>query len=89
MERYEVFYRDTLIGILTVDSTTGMHSYEPNEDGVSAVKQTVPLTHEMLDGTLGFVEPIPFFQNRLKYMKRYGLSEINYQTDYFTIRQCK
>lgn len=87
MERYEVFYRDRLIGLLAVDPETGMHCYEPDAAGTSAVQEIVALEHELLNGTSGFAAPIPFFQNRLKYMKRFGLREINYQTDYFTVRK--
>lgn len=87
MDRYEVFYRDRLIGLLTVVPKTGMHCYEPDEAGAAAAGQLTPLSHELLHGTSGFVPPIPFFQTRLKHMDRFGLREINYQTDYFTVRK--
>lgn len=87
MEQYEVFYRDILIGILTVDRSTGLHRYEPEEAGLSAVQGIILLDHDLRTGTPGFVRPIPFFQNRLKNMERFGLREINYQTDFFTIRR--
>lgn len=45
------------------------------------------LEYELKEGTQGFGPPIPFFQNRLFHMKRNGLDEINYQTDYFLVRK--
>lgn len=34
LEKYEVFYKDTLIGILTVDVIKNKYCYEPNFEGV-------------------------------------------------------
>lgn len=86
MKRYEVFYRDTLIGVLEVDET-GKHRYTPDEKGVKATKEKTSLIKEMISGTDGFVDPIPFLQNRLMNAERWGLDEINYQTDHFTIKR--
>ncbi len=86
-EQYEVFYRDVLIGILTVDLTNGNHRYVPNRDGVAKVEKTACLLRVMVEGTDGYSDPIPFFSNRLMNMKRSGLRQVNYQTDNFTIRQ--
>lgn len=86
MERYEVFYKDELIGMLSVNSA-GRYCYEPIPDGVEAVKDSACLLRVMIDGSDGFGEPIPFFQNRLMNMKRFGLHQVNYQTDYYLIRE--
>lgn len=86
-EKYEVFYKDTLIGILTVDTVEDRYCYEPNNEGVEKVKDTACLLKVMIEGSNGFIEPIPFFQNRLRNMKRLGLQVANYQTDWFIIRK--
>ena len=86
-EEYEVFYRDTYIGWLTVDTVTGKHCYTPDKTGVEAVRVRASLLREMIEGTEGFVPPIPFFLNRIRNMKRAGIHELNYQTDYFTLRE--
>lgn len=86
MEQYNVYWKNEYIGRLTVDQTTGQHAYEPHQDGVAKVKEETVLLIEMVDGTNGFVAPIPFLQNRLQNMKRAGLSEARCHTDYFVIK---
>ena len=88
MERYEVFNRENLIGTLTVDDTAGTHCYIPDPDGVEKTLARTSLPPEMQHGTNGFGPPIPFLQNRIMNLKRAGLKELNYQTDYFLIRSC-
>ncbi len=86
MIMYQLFYREHLIGVLEVNPEN-KHKFTPNEEGVKLAKEITSLTKEMMEGTDGFVEPIPFFQNRLMNMERNGLSEINYQTDYFLLKR--
>lgn len=86
-KQYEVYYREFLIGYLIVEAEAEKHCYKPVLENVEHVKKKTSLIPEMLHGTKGYVEPIPFFQNRLMNMKRNGLKEINYQTDYFLIRE--
>lgn len=87
MEQYEFFWRDIRIGLLTVDPQTNRYAYTVDEKGLAEVVDHVPLDRVMREGTNGFVKPIPFFQSRLYYMKRYGLHEISYQTDLFLLRE--
>lgn len=84
---YQLFYREYLIGTLEVNPDNNMHKFTPDEKGVSEAKKLTSLTKEMVEGTAGFVEPIPFFQNRLMNMNRNGLTEINYQTDFFVLKK--
>lgn len=88
-EVYVLHYQDTCLGTLTVDTVTGQHSFEPDFSGVEAVKQETVLIVEILEGTKGFVPPIPFFQNRIQNMKRTRLEEIRYHTDYFVLRKVR
>ncbi len=89
MEKYEVFYKDILVGNLSVNSEY-KYCYEPDFKGVEKVKDEACLLRVMEEGTNGvFGEPIPFFQERLRYMKLWKLSVIGYHTDWFTIKQIK
>ncbi len=85
MEKYEVSYDKTLIGFLWVNEDY-KYRYEPFPEGVEKVKNHACLLRVMENGTDGeFGEPIPFFQERLRYMKLWKLGVINYQTDKFVI----
>ena len=87
MEKYEVYYKDERIGVLAVNSEY-KYCYEPDFAGVERVKNTACLLRVMVKGTEGkFGEPIPFFQERLRYMKLWKLGVINYQTDNFVIKR--
>lgn len=86
--KYEVFYKDILIGTLSINDA-GMYCYEPNEEGVIKAKEETYLSTELINGTNGeFVRPIPFLENRIDNMQKNGLSQINYGTDYFSIVKC-
>ena len=87
MEKYEVFYKDVLIGNLFVNNEY-KYCYQPVFEGVERVKNSACLLRVMEEGTNGaFGEPIPFFQERLRYMKLWKLGVINYQTDNFVIKR--
>lgn len=85
MERYDVYYDQVLIGRLQVDTERNLYCYEQEASGVEKVKDRACLQRVMTEGSGGFTEPIPFFQNRIMNMKRAGLSVVNYQTDKFTL----
>lgn len=89
MEIYKLSFQDTFLGTLTVDSDTGKYAFEPDLEGVEVVKEKTVLIVEVERGTNGFVPPIPFFQNRIRNMKRAHLEEIRYHTDYFVLRKEK
>ena len=89
MEIYKLSFQDTFLGTLTVDAVTGRYAFEPDPAGVEAVKDKTVLIVEVERGTNGFVPPIPFFQNRIHNMKRAGLEEIRYHTDYFILRKVR
>ena len=89
MEIYKLSFQDTFPGTLTVDTDTGMYAFEPDFAGVNAVKEETVLIVEVERGTNGFVPPIPFFQNRIRNMKRTHLEEIRYHTDYFILQRVK
>lgn len=85
---YEVFYKDILIGTLTINEA-GLYCYLPDEAGVAKTKEETYLDTDLINGTNGeFVEPIPFLESRVKNMNKNGLSQINYGTDYFSVVKC-
>ena len=87
MEQYNIYWRNEYIGRLSIDKATGRHAYEPNPEEVAKVKEETVLLTEMVNGTNGFVAPIPFFKNRLQNMKRAGLSELRCHTDHFVMKR--
>lgn len=87
IKEYEFYYKDLLIGFLYVDETTHQHSYQPIHENVIKIKDEVVLTVEMEKGTNGYVASLPFFQERLKYMKIWNLKKIAYHTDYFVLKE--
>ena len=85
MEKYEVYYGSVFIGKLFVN-VEYQYCYEPVFEGVEKVREYACLLKVMENGTEGeFGEPIPFFQERIRYMKLWKLGVINYQTDKFVI----
>lgn len=87
IERYELFYREVRIGTLEVDPVTKKHRYTPDPDGVASIGDRTRLLRVMKDGTDDFVEPIPFFENRLRLMKHLGEHEATYEDDFFVLRE--
>ena len=87
VRKYEVYYKDDLIGILEVELETRKHKFIPNAQGVEKTKEKACHIVEILNGTEGFVNPIPFFENRLINGERLGLTVINYQTDNYVIKR--
>ena len=87
MEQYIVYYADVAIGCLTVDTATGRHKYEPYAEAVSPLVKNHPIFTFLMKETDGFVDPLPFFSTRLKYLHQWNLEEISYQTDNYRIRK--
>lgn len=85
LEYYETYYKDVFLGVLIYDVKLRKHKFISDAEGVRAACDEVWLIPEIAEGTPDFVSEIPFFQNRLMNMKRLGLDEIRYHTDYFVI----
>lgn len=86
-ENYELSFQDIFLGTLVVDTINGNYAFYPDAAGVDVVKGKTVLIREILEGTGGFVSSIPFFQCRIRDMKRSGLEEMRYHTDYFILRK--
>ncbi|MBR3888027.1 MAG: hypothetical protein IKJ32_02890 [Clostridia bacterium] len=79
--KYQVFYKEKQIGLLEVNEQ-GKHRYTVNSEAVQEVKNEVPLIPEMLEST-DWVDPIPFFKERIDNGSRFDLTTIQYHTDFF------
>lgn len=86
MKKYEIFYRDILIGVLLINQE-GLYKYTPNIANTEKVKAEISVITEMLTGT-DWVEPIPFFKNRIDAAKRFSLEDdISTQKDLFRFKK--
>lgn len=85
LKKYQVFYKEKQIGLLEVNEQ-GQHRYTANSEAVDSIKNEVPLIPEMLNGT-DWVDPIPFFKERLDNGSRFDLTVIQYHTDLFKMVQ--
>ncbi len=80
--KYEIYCKNTLIGVLEINSD-GQYKYTPNNEGVEVAKKEVSLIHEMQVKS-DWREPIPFFKNRIDNAKRFSDGKIiAYHTDPF------
>lgn len=82
MKKYNILYKDILIGILEINEQE-QHRYTPDAENVEKVKKMVPLIHEMTEKT-DWRDPIPFFKNRIDNSKRFSQEDdIRSHTDFF------
>lgn len=87
-KKYEIFYRNILIGILYINPE-GLYKYVPDIANTEKVKAEISIIKEMLTGT-EWVEPIPFFKNRIEAAKRFSLEDdISTQKDLFRFKKSK
>ena len=85
MRKYEVYYEDVLLGILEINDEE-KHKFIKNDSGVEQTKDKACHIKEILTGTEEFVDPIPFFLNRVRNGERLGIKVINYQTDKYVLK---
>ena len=84
--KYEIYCKNTLIGVLEINKE-GKYRYTPNDEGIKIAKMDVSLSHEMLEKT-DWMEPIPFFKNRIDNSERFSKGEIiSYHTDPFSMHR--
>ena len=87
VERYELYYKEHLIGKLEVDTQSGKHRYTAACPLTEQLAKKYPFPPHLLHDSDGWVEPMGFFLVRIRDMKRWNLTEINYQTDYFLLKK--
>ena len=55
--------------------------------GMNNLKEKYSLLKVLTDANSGYIKDVPFFENRINYMKEYHLSEIKYMTDNVLIKR--
>ena len=85
MEKYELYFKDIFLGNLMINE--GKYYFKPNQSGVNQAKEETVLIVEILKGTHGFIDPIPFFKSRIDTMNKLRVKEIRYHTDYFVLKK--
>lgn len=83
MEKYEVYWKDTMIGVLSVNEE--QHKYEHIEEAIQKLKQ-IPFD-PAVTRSRDWGEKIPFFSSRLESCKRFPELEIGFQTDFYRFKR--
>lgn len=81
IEKYELLYKDILIGKLSIDKN-GALSYK----ALNANENDTILFFLKKDISCN-IKDFPFFESRINNMKKFDLDTLNYQTDNYTIRK--
>ena len=80
-------YKEENVEVMIWMSVKGKYYFEPNQSGVNQAKEETVLIVEILKGTHGFIDPIPFFKSRIDTMNKLRVKEIRYHTDYFVLKK--
>lgn len=85
MEKYLVYYKDVVIGYLTVKD--GTYKYDVDSKGLELIGKK-NIFDSLRESTKGFVKSIPFFEARFSNSARFAESVgISYHTDNYTIKK--
>lgn len=75
MEKYELYYKNTLIGILEINDTSCSYKSKNKETGfLEFLKEDMDYLH-------------PFFSSRINNMKKFNLIKQKYETDNYEIKR--
>ena len=85
MRKYEVYYDNVFIGLLEINDEE-KYKFTKDDKGILETKDRACHIKEILNGTEDFVDPIPFFLNRVRNGERLGIKVINYQTDKYVLK---
>lgn len=73
MEKYELYYKDVLIGLLEINNNTYYYKHiENNQDILEFLKDDMDFLH-------------PFLESRITKMQSFNLTELKFQTDDYKI----
>jgi len=84
MERYNLFWKDVWIGVLSVRD--GSHKYQAKEEAINSLKGTVPFDPILMESR-DWGEPIPFFKSRLECAEKFPNLEIGFHTDSYRLEK--
>lgn len=69
MEKYELYYKNTLIGILEINDTSCSYKSKNKETGfLEFLKEDMDYLH-------------PFFSSRINNMSKFNMTQVQYPTD--------
>lgn len=82
MKIYHVYWKDVLIGTLSVNNN--QHKYIPNFAGIEKLKGEAPLLSQVTK-PYDWGEQIPFFTSRIANCERFGKEDYTYITDNYRL----
>ncbi len=82
MKIYKVYWKDTLIGTLSVDNDT--HKYIPNFKGIKKLEGQAPLLSQVTR-PYDWGPQIPFFAARIANCERFGTQDYTSNTDHYKL----
>lgn len=82
IEKYVVKYKNEKIGELTVKEDT--YVYIPNMEKIASLEKMGERILNLLKEEITD-ETIPFFESRIRNCKRFGVDEMGYHTDFYSL----
>lgn len=82
MKIYNVYWKDVLIGTLSVNNDK--HRYIPNFEEIKRLEGKAPLLAQVMK-PYDWGEKIPFFETRIVNCERFGKEDYTYQTDNYRL----
>ena len=82
MKTYKVYWKDILIGILSVNNK--QHRYIPNFEGIKRLEGKAALISQVTK-PYDWGEEIPFFSSRIRNYKRFGDEDYTSHTDNYKL----
>lgn len=84
MQKYNVFYKGTLIGVLTVSDED--YSYTPDAKAVAALEAEGEVLLFEAKATQNYSHPIKFYKSRIENCSRFPDLKIGYHTDPYSLK---
>lgn len=84
---YQLYYRNQLIGNLVINQYDYKTIYTPIRDGILKLDTNNLLHNFLKEDFIGTLEEFPFFKQRLRDMEKFKLNEIQYQNDFYLLKQ--
>lgn len=84
LETYKLYYKNTYIGKLEVtDNLECIYTHNPNIDNEMINLILPDLKHDKK----GTINDFSFFESRIRNMKKFNLTCVKYQTDFYELKQ--
>lgn len=84
LETYKLYYKNTYIGKLEVtDNLECIYTHNPNIDN-EMINLILP---DLMRDKKGTINDFSFFESRIRNMKKFNLTCVKYQTDFYELKQ--